>query len=141
MNQVEIMEFVNKNPAFSLATCADNVPHVRMMAVAFADSRGIIFSTGRDKDVCKQIRANPRIEMCFYCVKDEIQLRIAATAVETDDVQLKKDIVEKFDFLKPWIDAEGYDILATFRIKDAAVTTWTMAEGDKPKEYVSLTNL
>lgn len=59
MTQVEIMEFINKNPVFALATCADNVPHVRNMMVAFADKRGIIFTTGRDKDVCKQVLANP----------------------------------------------------------------------------------
>jgi len=141
MDQVEIMEFINRNPVFSLATSVDNVPYVRMMMVAFADSRGIVFSTGRDKDVCKQIEANPRIEMCFYGAQDERQLRIAATAVETMDLRLKKDIVEKFDFLKPWIEAQGYDVLVTFRIKNATATAWTMADNEKPKEYVSLTKL
>ncbi len=141
MDQVEIMEFVNKNPLFTLGTCVDNVPHVRIMAVAFADSRGIVFSTGRDKDVCRQLRTNPRIEMCFYSPQDELQLRIAATAVEIDDIRLKQDLVEKFDFLRPWIDAQGYDVLITFTIKDATATTWTMADDEKPKEYISLTSL
>ncbi len=141
MTQVEIMEFINKNPVFALATCADNVPYVRNMMVAFADKRGIIFSTGRDKDVCKQILANPNIEMCFYSPEAEKQLRIAATAEETDDLELKKEIVEKFEFLKPWIEAAGYDVLATFKLKDAKATTWTMATHEKPKEYVTLTDL
>lgn len=141
MTQVEIMEFINKNPVFALATCADNVPHVRNMMVAFADKRGIIFSTGRDKDVCKQILANPRIEICFYSPETEKQLRIAATAEETDDLELKKEIVEKFEFLKPWIEAAGYDVLVTFKLKDAKATTWTMATHEKPKEYVTLTDL
>ena len=82
MNQVEIMEFVNKNPIFTLATCVDGVPYVRTMMLAFADSRGIIFSTGKEKDVCKQMQANPKVELCFYSAADEKQLRIAARAEE-----------------------------------------------------------
>jgi len=141
MTQIEIMEFVNKNPVFSLATCVDNVPYVRTMMIAFADSRGIVFTTGREKDVCKQLQANPRIEMCFYSAQDEKQVRIAATAVESRNLRLKKDIVEKFDFLKPWIEARGYDVLAAYRVKNATATSWTMADNEKPKEYVSLTKL
>jgi hypothetical protein len=57
------------------------------------------------------------------------------------DLRMKKDIVEKFDFLKPWIEAQGYDVLVTFRIKNATATVWTMADNEKPKEYVSLTKL
>ncbi len=141
MNQVEIMEFINKNPIFALATCIDGVPYVRNMMLAFADSRGIIFSTGKDKDVCKQIQTNPKIEMCFYSHADEKQLRIAATTEEIDDIELKQAIVEKFEFLKPWIDAAGYDVLATFKIKDAQAVTWTMATNDQPKEYITLAEL
>ena len=141
MTQAEIMEFINKNPVFTLATCADKVPHVRSMMVAFADKRGIIFSTGRDKDVCKQILANPNIEMCFYSPEAEKQLRIAATAAETDDLELKKDIVEKFEFLKPWIDKAGYDVLATFKLQNAKAIIWTMETNEKPKEYVTITDL
>ena len=76
MTQAEIMEFINKNPVFALATTIDNVPHVRNMMVAFADTRGIIFSTGRDKDVCKQIIANPKIELCFFSQEQGKQIRI-----------------------------------------------------------------
>ena len=141
MNQAEIMEFVNKNPIFSLATCADGVPYVRTMMVAFADSRGIIFSTGVAKDVCKQMQANPKIELCFYSAGDEKQLRIAGAAEQIDDIELKKALVEKFEFLKPWVDAAGYDVLATFKVTDAQAVEWTMATNDQPKEYVDLTGL
>jgi uncharacterized pyridoxamine 5'-phosphate oxidase family protein len=135
------MEFINKNPIFALATCGEGVPHVRNMMVAFADSRGIIFSTGRAKDVCKQIAANPKIEMCFYSHEAGIQLRIAGKATEIDDVEMKKDIVNKFEFLKPWIDAQGYGVMATYRVTGATATTWTMDTNDKPKEYTRLTDL
>ncbi len=141
MTQAEIMEFINKNPVFTLATCSDNVPHVRTMMLAFADKRGIIFSTGKEKDVCKQILANPNVEMCFYSPEAEMQLRVAATAAETDDLELKKDLVEKFGFLKPWIDKAGYDALATFKLQNATATTWTMATNEKPKEYFTITDL
>lgn len=141
MTQAEIMEFINKNPVFALATTIDNVPHVRNMMVAFADSRGLIFTTGKAKDVCKQIVANPKIEMCFYSPEQGKQIRIDATAAEIDDLELKKEIVEKFEFLKPWIDAAGYDVMATFKVKDAQAAIWTMETNEQPKEYIPLTDL
>lgn len=137
----EIIEFVKRNPVFALATCAGDVPSVRNMMVAFADDRGIIFSTGRDKDVCRQILANPRVEACFYSAREQKQLRIVAVAGEIDDLELRKEIVEKFDFLKSWIDEVGYEALAVFRLTEARAATWTMETDREPTEYVPLADL
>ena len=54
MTKEEILEFVTKNPMFSLATTDGNQPHTRMMMICRADEDGILFSTGRNKDVNKQ---------------------------------------------------------------------------------------
>lgn len=59
MTKEEIFEFVTKNPVFSLATIDGGRPRVRMMMLYKADADGIIFCTGRDKAVCRQLQSNP----------------------------------------------------------------------------------
>ena len=66
------------------------------------------------------------------------QVRVEGTAEESKDEDLKKCVVEKFEFLKPWIEAEGLDVLNTYRVKKAKATTWTMETNFEPKKYVEL---
>ena len=139
MTKEEVLEFVTKNPMFSLATIDGNQPHVRMMMVCRADEDGILFTTGRDKDVNKQLQANPAVEMCFYAASDENrQVRIEGTVEMFDDLELKKQIVEEFPFLKPWIELQGYEVMIPYRLKNGKATTWSMENAFEPKEYIEL---
>ena len=138
MTKEEILAFAEKNPAFSLATIEGDKPRVRLIMLAMVNENGLVFTTGRDKAVNKQIAANPAIEMCFYNADEGRQVRIEGTAEPLDDIELKKKIVEKFEFLKPWVESEGYEVLAPYRVKDAKATTWTMETNLEPKEYVEL---
>ncbi len=138
MTKEEILEFITKNPVFSLATIDGSRPRVRMIMMYRGDENGIIFSTGRDKDVNKQLQANPAVEMCFFGSEQNCQVRIEGAAEAVDDLELKKQIVEGFPFLKPWIEAQGYEVLITYRIQNARATTWTMETNELPKEYVQL---
>ncbi len=138
MTKEEIIEFITKNPVFSLATIDDGQPRARMIVMYRADEDGIIFSTGSEKDVNKQLQANPAVEMCFYGSEQNCQVRIEGTAEVVGDLELKKQIVDDFPFLKPWIEARGYEVLITYRVRNGKATTWTMETNELPKEYVQL---
>jgi len=138
MNKEEVLEFITKNPVFSLATIDGSQPRVRMMMLYKADANGIIFCTGRDKDVCKQLQANPAAELCFYNTEPGLQVRIEGTVEILDDLELKKQVVEAFPFLKPWVDSEGYEVMVICRLQKAKATTWTMETNFDPKEYIQL---
>ncbi len=138
MTKEEVLEFITKNPVFSLATIDGNQPRARMIMLYRADENGIIFSTGREKDVNKQLQANPAVEMCFYSTEQNRQVRIEGAVELLDDLDLKKQIVEDFPFLKPWVEAQGYEVLIAYRIKNAKATTWTMETNFEPKQYVQL---
>ena len=139
MTKEEVFDFVAKNPMFSLATIEGHQPHARMMMVCRADEDGILFSTGRDKDVNKQLQANPAVEMCFYAAGDEnLQVRIEGRVEMVDDLELKKQIVEEFPFLKPWIEAQGYEIMVPYRLKNGRATTWSMENAFEPNQYDEL---
>ena len=92
MTKEEILEFVTKNPVFSLATTDGNQPHVRLIMLYRADEDGIIFCTGRDKAVHEQLQANPAVEMCFYNADDGRQVRIEGTVEMLDDLELKMQV-------------------------------------------------
>ena len=139
MTKEEVFEFVTKNPIFSLATSDGSQPHTRMMMICRADENGILFSTGRDKDVNKQLQANPAVEMCFYDAGDENrEVRVEGTVEMFDDLELKKMIVKDFPFLKPWIELQGYEAMVPYILKNGKATTWTMVTAFEPKQYIKL---
>jgi pyridoxamine 5'-phosphate oxidase len=136
MTQQEILDFINKNQACTLATCEGNKPHVRGVLTYRADNNGILFHTGVTKDVFKQLQNNPKVELCF--INDNIQIRISGTAVLENDLKLKQEIVAKRPFLKPMVDQNGYESLAVFRVQKLVATVWTMATNLAPKQYIKL---
>ena len=138
MTKEEILEFITQNPIFSLATSENSQPHVRVMMLYRADENGIIFTTGRNKAVYKQLQANPAVELCFYNADKGLQVRIEGIVEMLDDLELKMQIVEQFTFLKPWVESEGYEILIPFCLKNGKAVTWTMETNFDPKQYIQL---
>ena len=104
MTKEEVLEFVTKNPVFSLATIDGSRPRVRMMMLYKADADGIIFCTGRDKAVCKQLQSNPAAELCFYNEKAGRQVRIEGTVEMLDDLELKKQVQRILGVLEPFCE-------------------------------------
>ena len=138
MTKQEIIEFINKNPTFSLATTEGNQPHVRTMMIYRADENGLIFATTTLKALFQQLQANPIVELCFYNQQEFSQVRIEGSVEILDDMELKKQIVEDLPFLKPLIESKGYDVLICYRIKDAKAIFWTMEKNFEPKQYIQL---
>jgi pyridoxamine 5'-phosphate oxidase len=138
MTKTEILEFLNANPVCYLATSEHNKPHVRAIRIHHADEKGIIFQTVDGKDLPKQLMENPNVEVCFYSLKKNLQVRVSGRATVVEDAELKKEIAEKRPFLKPWIEEKGLDVIPVFRIVDCVAFTWTMETNLDPKQYINL---
>jgi len=138
MTKEEVLSFVSENPIFSLATIDGDRPRVRLMMLYRADENGITFTTGRDKDVNKQMQANSAVELCFSNEDNSREVRIEGTVQALDDLELKKQIVEAFQFLKPWVEAQGYEVLVPYRMTDGRACSWTMETNAEPKQYTQL---
>lgn len=138
MTKDEVLEFATKNPVCSLATIDGNQPRVRTIMLYKADENGIIFCTGRDKAVHKQLQANPATELCFYNAEQGLQVRIEGAVEMLDDLELKKKVVEAFSFLKPWVESQGYEVMICYRLNNARAVTWTMETNFDPKQYIQL---
>ncbi len=140
MNKKEIFEFLNTNPIFHLGTIDGDSPRVRGMLLYSADENGIVFHTGKMRDLHKQLTVNPKVEMSFNNGSNEdlIQIRVSGTVELIEDLELKKEIVRKREFLMPLVEQMGYDFLAVYRLKNGVASIWTMKTNLAPKELVKL---
>jgi len=124
MDKKEILEFITKNPIAYVATAEGKKPHVRAFGTYSADENGIIFSMQSDKDVYKQIVANPETEICYYA--DGIQIRVSGQMEAITDLEVKKEILEKRPFYKPGVDKNGWDYVGAFKVANAKATVLDM---------------
>jgi pyridoxamine 5'-phosphate oxidase len=138
MTKSEILALINANPACHLATVEGDAPHVRGILLYGADDSGLVFHTGKTKDLHRQLTRNPKVEICFNDFQKGIQVRVSGSVELVDDIALKKEIVAKRDFLKPWVEQQGWDLLVVYRLRRGKATTWTMQTNFDPKTYVDL---
>jgi uncharacterized pyridoxamine 5'-phosphate oxidase family protein len=144
MNKTEILNILNANPVFYLATCEGAQPRVRGMLMYKADERGIIFHTSSLKDLYKQIKANPAAELCFSEPKTGAQVRVSGVLEESNDAALKEEILQSpsREFLRKMKDAQGTDnfdkTYAVFILKNAKAVVWDYESNFKPKTEISL---
>lgn len=138
MNKDEILNFLNTNPVFHLATIEGDKPRVRGMLLYRADNDGLIFHTGKMRDLYRQLTENPNVELSFNngSSEDLIQIRVSGTVELVEDIELKKEIVQKREFLKPFVEQSGYGPLAVYRIRHGVASVWKMKNNFAPKEFV-----
>lgn len=144
MNKQEILELINQNPVFYLATCEGDQPRVRGMLLYKADESGIVFHTGTMKDLYGQVMKNPKVELCFNDFKKGIQIRVRGELEVVQDNDLKEEICQHptRQFLKPWRESvttqEFYSTFIVFRLKNGIATKWTMEENFAPKNEIQI---
>ncbi|MFA5308781.1 MAG: pyridoxamine 5'-phosphate oxidase family protein [Dehalococcoidales bacterium] len=142
MDKKEILEFITKNPVAYMATTEGSKPHVRAMGTYKANEKdGIIFSMQAVKDVYKQIAKNPEVELCYFA--NGVQVRVAGKFdvwKQMTDAQ-KEEMLKIRPFLKPQVDANGWDYVKVMTLKNAKATVLDMSKPVDPaahKEWVTL---
>lgn len=138
MNIQDCIKFTNENRVCYLATVEGDQPRVRALGFWFADETGFYFQTGSIKEMYRQLKNNPKTEVCFYEQDKQLgtMLRIAGNAEFVDDKRLKERVLEERPFLKDFgltIDSPG---LIIFRIPHGEAHFWTMEDNLKPKNII-----
>lgn len=144
MTKEEIFSLIAEmtHPVMYVATSENNQPHVRGILLYKADSEGIVFHTGKTKELYRQLIANPHAEVCFSCGK--YQIRVEGNFDLVDDIDYKREIVShpSRKFLQPWREQQGddkfFDFLQVFRMRNGKAHVWTFEDNFKPKEYIIL---
>jgi len=133
----EILDFINANPLFFIATDDAGQPRVRAIMMHKADDRGIVFTTGKNKDFFRQLKANPKVEICFY--SNNAQVRVTGLVEEIhDDLALKQEIVGSRPFMLSWIESVGYDVMGVFRLYQCKATSWSIDAPLSRKRFITL---
>lgn len=133
MTTQECINFAIEHPVCSLATMDGDQPRVRMFLLWRANEDGFYFETFSPKDVCEQLKNNPKVEICFFNNESDLEkaktMRLTGEVEFLDDPDLKKQLLADWPFLQ---DAEP--VLEIFRVHSGEVFFWTMADILKEKE-------
>lgn len=76
----EVLQFLSENPTFYLATVEGNIPKVRPFGFVMNYHNKLYFCTSNQKDVYKQLKANPHFEVSTVSKTNE-WLRLSGKAV------------------------------------------------------------
>jgi len=136
MTKEEIVAFINANQTCYLATVEGDAPHVRAMGMYKADERGILIQLSSVKGMYGELVKNPKIELCYNGSGKVV--RISGTAEFLEDQVLKEEVVKARPFLKPLVDAQGWEAIKVFRVANPVATMWTMATNLEPREFIKL---
>jgi len=139
MNIKDCIEFANKNPVCWLATTDGDQPRVRGFLLWYADEKGFYFHTGATKNVCKQLKKNPKIEVVFFAPDanqmESRMMRVAGKVKFLDDIALKARLLEERPFLKAIGTGKPDDpLLAVFQIYTGEAQFWKMENNMRESE-------
>lgn len=126
------IEFVDKCGCFFISTLDDNEqPRVRPFSLMFENNGKIILGMGNHKDVYKQVKAHPRIEISAYYKPDMKWIRLNGKAVEDSDPETRKKAFEIMPSLTDIYNEKSGLVLAMFYIDEPHSTIYSFT-GEKP---------
>jgi uncharacterized pyridoxamine 5'-phosphate oxidase family protein len=132
MSLHDVVSFVKENPVCTLATVDEMQPRVRAFLTVLFDDDKIYFTTASTKDVYKQIRKNPKIELCYLSDNCSKMLRITGEIEIIDDRAKKQRLIEERDYLKGFTADDPTFIL--LRLSHGSARFWTIENNLKEDE-------
>ena len=118
----EVYEFLKQCETYYLATVEGDQPRVRPFGTVNIFDGKLYFQTGRNKDVSKQIAANPRVELCGMV--GDAWIRVAGTAVEDERVEARQSMLDAYPMLKDRYSATDGNTQALY-LKDVTATIYS----------------
>ncbi|HWR23880.1 MAG TPA: pyridoxamine 5'-phosphate oxidase family protein, partial [Feifaniaceae bacterium] len=89
----EVLDFLTTNKVFFVATADNNIPHVRPFGFVMDCGGKLAFCTCNQMDVCKQLAANPNVEIS--CIDAQCNtLRICGKAVFATSEETQRKALE-----------------------------------------------
>lgn len=124
----KVLDFLTANKVFYLATTNGDQPHLRPMGFVMEYDGRLAFCTSNQKDMYKQLTANPNVELC--CVDDNYNtLRICGKAVFDTSEETQRKALEVMPALSKMY-AVGDGKFEIFCLVDAQAVCQTMT-GEK----------
>ncbi|MDR2632172.1 MAG: pyridoxamine 5'-phosphate oxidase family protein [Treponema sp.] len=112
----EVYDFLKKSGTYYLATIDGDKPRVRPFGTVDLFEGKVYIQTGKAKDVSKQIKANPHVEIC--AMLEDRWIRIEASAVEDDRIEARQHMLDAYPQLKARYAADDGNTQVLY-LKDA----------------------
>ena len=127
----KVYEFLKAAGMYYLATAEGDQPRVRPFGTALIFEGKLYIQTGRVKPVAKQLRANPKAELCAFM--DGRWLRLSGELCEDDRVEARKAMLDAYPELRAMYDENDGNTMVLY-FKNA---TATFSSFSAPAETVS----
>jgi len=124
----EVYEFLKKCGTYFLATMDGDQPRVRPFGTVDVFEGRLYIQTGKIKNVSRQMKANPKIEICGMA--DGKWIRVEAAAVEDDRLEAKRHMLDAYPSLQGMYEA-GDGNTQVLYLKDATATISSFTEAPK----------
>ncbi|WP_283171529.1 pyridoxamine 5'-phosphate oxidase family protein [Curtanaerobium respiraculi] len=116
-NIQKVIDYLDTTKTFFLATEDGDQPKVRPFGFKMVADGRIYFGAGTFKDVYRQLRTNPKVEICATDGKGF--LRYYGTAVFDDRPELFEQACAEAPYLPKMYNEETGRVLAMFYLADA----------------------
>lgn len=129
----EVVQFLTQNPVQYLATVGrDGKAKCRPFMFSFERDGKLWFNTGNQKDVYKDMQANPNVEFCVAS-PEFAWIRISGRAVFVDDREIKAAALEN-PIVKGNYQTPENPVFEVFYLADAHAVIADFS-GNPPKEF------
>lgn len=121
----EVYEFLKKSDTYYLATVEDDQPRVRPFGTVNIFEDKLYIQTGKSKNVSKQLKANPKIEISSTI--GEKWIRVEAVAVEDDRIEAKQSMLDAYPSLQGMYRADDNNTQVLY-LKDVTATIYSFSD-------------
>jgi uncharacterized pyridoxamine 5'-phosphate oxidase family protein len=125
----EALKFLTDNQTFYIATVDGDEPKVRPFGFVMEFDHKIYFCTNNQKDVFKQLKANPKFEVCAADNTGR-WIRLKGKAVFDNNIAAKEKVFEVMPRLGKLYQSASNPIFEVFYVAEGEATIFSMA-GDK----------
>jgi len=115
----EVYDFLKKCETYYIATMDGNQPRVRPFGTVDIFENKLYIQTGKVKNVSKQIKANPKIEICGMA--DGKWIRIEAVAIEDDRIEARQHMLDAYPVLQQMYSSDDGNTEVLY-LKEAIAT-------------------
>jgi uncharacterized pyridoxamine 5'-phosphate oxidase family protein len=132
MDRQEYVKFATENPICTMATQDGDQPRVRTVMMWKADESGYYFVLLSQKDVVKQLKQNPKVELCFFNhAPDPMvwkQMRVTGQLEFLEDEPTLEEAYQSRSFLDNFAGYSLKPFVAPCRVLHGDAHFWTLQD-------------
>jgi len=126
----DVYDFVKKCGFYFVATADGDQPRVRPFGTVAIFENKLYIQTSKQKRIAKQLKSNPKIEICAYDAASGKWVRIEAKAIADERKEAKKHLLDEYPSLRGMYSEDDDKTLVLY-LKDA--TAYFSSFSEEPK--------